>query len=115
VSGEDEARKHTVDFAQNATPREQGAIGAIVGHGLYAKRRRAGDDRSGVSCACHCGFQADGSLINNGEKSGSRFLCISFLPKGLVGLDKGDSPRRQEQTSGEIGGGIGKFSSYAFG
>jgi hypothetical protein len=50
---------------------------------------------SNVRRACHCGFYADGSLFNNSEKGGFRFLFISTLSKGSMSLDKGNGPRRQ--------------------
>src|SRR5450755_2114769 len=72
-------------------------------------------DCSGVRRAGHCGFQADGSLINNSEKGGFRFLCISTLSKGLVSLNEGHAPARQEQTGRQMSDRIGRFSPDAFG
>jgi len=50
--------------------------------------------------------QAEAYPIDKGEKRGLCFLCISTLSKGLLSLDEGHGPRREEQASRKMGVGI---------
>jgi hypothetical protein len=69
---------------------------------------------SGVRRTRHRGLHADASPVDDGEKDGFRFRCISPLSKGPVSLDEGYGPRRQEETGGQMGVGIGGVSPCAF-
>jgi len=81
-------------LAGNDTARLRIDVNRVSTRRLRPKRHEAGGDCSGVRRACHCGFYADGPLINNSEKGGVGFLCISSLSKGPMSPDEGNGPRR---------------------
>ncbi len=52
---------------------------------------------TGVGCAGHCGFQADGSLVNKSQKHRFRSRGILGPSKNSVRLHEGNAPCRDEK------------------